>query len=165
LKNRSLFAQSLSTQLLCGLLIAIASLALSSCHSADYYYYKFPQYTFANRPVPPSKLAQRVMVSYTADGSHGFLAILDAKRDIRSNIEGTVASFSIAGYNSGFPSTIFNFPAEVHGYVYSTTDGSLGIIDYSKESSAGAVKPALPGAASTAPASPGRRISADFLQD
>lgn len=150
LKNRSLFAQSLSSQLLCGLLIAIASLALSSCHSADYYYYKFPQYTFANRPVPPSKLAQRVMVSYTADGAHGFLAILDAKRDIRSNIEGTVPSFSIAGYNSGYPSTIFNFPEEVHGYVYSTTDGSLGIIDYSKESSSGSVNPKFPGAASVA---------------
>jgi len=140
LKNRSLFAQSLSAQIYCGLLIAIACLTLSSCHSADYYYYKFPQYTFANRPVPPSKLAQRVMIAYTVNGSStsttnaiGNIAIVDAKRDIRSNIENTVATFQIAGYNAGYPSMIFNFPAEVHGYVYSNTDGSLATIDYSKE--------------------------------
>jgi len=143
LKNRSLFAQSLSAQIYCGLLIAVACLTLSSCHSAQYYYYKFPQYTFADRPVPPSKLAQRVMIAYTVNGSStstsasGALTIVDAKRDIRSNIEGTIANFSISGYNSGYPSMIFNFPAEVHGYVYSNTDGSLGIIDYSKESSSG----------------------------
>lgn len=144
LKNRSLFAQSLSTQIYCGLLIAIACLTLSSCHSADYYYYKFPQYTFANRPIPPSKLAQRVMIAYTVNGSStsttgasGSLAIVDAKRDIRSNIENTVPTFQIAGYNSGYPSMIFNFPAEVHGYVYSNTDGSLATIDYSKETSSG----------------------------
>ncbi len=81
MKNRSLFAKSLSAQIFCGLLIAVASLTLSSCHSADYYYYKFPQYTFANRPVPPSKLAQRVMVSYTANGISGRPA--DARRQAR----------------------------------------------------------------------------------
>jgi hypothetical protein len=150
LKNRSLYVKSLSAQLFCGLLIALASLALSSCHSAEYYYYKFPQYTFANRPVPPSKLAQRVMVSYTANGSQGGLAILDAKRDIRSNIQNTIPSFSISGYSSGYPSQIFNFPEAVHGYVYSKTDGSVGIIDYSKESSAGAAPIKFPQSASIA---------------
>ena len=138
LKNRSLFIKSLSGQIFCGLLIAVASLALSSCHSAQYYYYKFPQYTFANRPIPPSKLAQRVMISYTVDGAAlGGLQVVDAKRDIRSNIEGTIASFPINGYNGGYPNMIFNFPEEVHGYVYSKTDGSLNIIDYSKENAAG----------------------------
>jgi hypothetical protein len=137
LKNRSLYIKSLSGQIFCGLLIAVASLALSSCHSAQYYYYKFPQYTFANRPIPPSKLAQRVMIAYSANGSTGGLAIVDAKRDIRSNIEGTIPNFSIAGYSSGNPNLILNFPEQVHGYVYSSTDGALGIIDYSKESSAG----------------------------
>jgi hypothetical protein len=141
LKNRSLFAQSLSTQIYCGLLIAIACLTLSSCHSAAYYYYKFPQYTFADRPVPPSQLAQRVMIAYTSNGSStstsatGALAIVDAKRDIRSNIQNTIPTFSISGYSGGYPSAIYNFPAEVHGYVYSNTDGSLAVIDYSKESS------------------------------
>ena len=95
MKNRSLFAQSLRAQIFCGLLIAVASLGLTSCHSADYYYYKFPQYTFANRPIPPSKLAQRVMISLSTNGSSiGSLAILDAKRDIRSNIQNTIPSFS-----------------------------------------------------------------------
>lgn len=144
MKNRSLFAKSLSAQIFCGLLIAVASLALSSCHSAEYYYYKFPKYTFANRPKPPSKLAQRVMITYTVMGSPtdnsslGAATIVDAKRDIRSNIQGTVAAFPVNGYSGGYPSMIFNFPEEVHGYVYSpTAGGTLDVIDYSKESSAG----------------------------
>jgi hypothetical protein len=145
LKNRSLFIKSLSGQIFFGLLIAVASLALSSCHSAQYYYYKFPQYTFANRPIPPSKLAQRVMIAYTLNGAAtstsalGGLQIVDAKRDIRSNIEGTIASFPVSGYSGGYPSQIFNFPEEIHGYVFSsaTGDGTLAIIDYSKEAAAG----------------------------
>ena len=103
LKNRSLFSQSLRAQIFSGLLIAVAAVGLSSCHSAQYYYYKFPQYTFANRPVPPSKLAQRVMVSITEAGSIGSLAILDGKRDIRSNVEDTIPSFQISGGVGGYP--------------------------------------------------------------
>ncbi|HEV2619171.1 MAG TPA: hypothetical protein VGU23_04450, partial [Acidobacteriaceae bacterium] len=51
--------------LLCGLLLGLATLGLSSCHSASYYYYKFPEYTYAGRPVPPSQLAERVMIALT----------------------------------------------------------------------------------------------------
>ena len=155
MKNRSLFIKSLSGQIFFGLLIAVASLAMSSCHSAQYYYYKFPQYTFADRPIPPSLLAQRVMIAYTINGSStsasslGALAIVDAKRDIRSNIEGTIATFSISGYSSGYPSAIFNFPEEVHGYVYSNSDGTLTTIDYSKEAAAGTAGK-FPGASSIA---------------
>ncbi|HZY62071.1 MAG TPA: hypothetical protein VFE38_06040 [Edaphobacter sp.] len=138
MKIRSLFAQSLSAQIFCGLLIAVASLTLSSCHSNTYYFYKFPKYTFANRPKPPSKLAQRVMISYTIDGGLGGLSVVDAKRDIRSNVQNTILSFPIAGYAGGNPTPIFNFPEEVHGYVYSSTDGSLTVIDYSKEAASGA---------------------------
>jgi hypothetical protein len=90
------------------LLLASATLGLSSCHSAAYYYYKFPQYTYAGRPVPPSKLAQRVMIAVSANGSVGSLQIVDALRDIRTNVEDTIPGFSISGYSSGFPSTIFN---------------------------------------------------------
>ena len=43
-------------------MLALSTLALASCHSAAYYYYKFPEYNYAGRPVPPSKLAQRVMI-------------------------------------------------------------------------------------------------------
>jgi hypothetical protein len=139
LKNRSLFtksgAQPFLVQVVSGLLIAIASLALSSCHTAQYYYYKFPAYTFANRPIPPSKLDTRVMVAVTANGTSGSLQILDANRDLRNNIEDTITSFSISGYSAGYPSTIFNFPEQVHGYVFSDSDGSLASVDYGKESS------------------------------
>ena len=142
LKNRSSFSQSSGVQpflvrFVCGLIISVVSLTLSSCHSASYYYYKFPQYTFANRPIPPSLLANRVMVSVTVNGTQGALSILDGNRDIRSNVQDTIKSFSISGYSGGYPNKIFNFPEEVHGYVYSDSDGSLATIDYSKESSSG----------------------------
>ena len=143
MKNRSLFSQSLRARIFCGVLIAVATVALTSCHSAQYYYYKFPQYTFANRPIPPSKLAQRVMVAYTPNGSSGALAILDAKRDIRNNVEDTIPSFSISGYSAGVPQQIISFPAEVSGFVYSPTNGHLALVNYSKES-ATTVSPAFP---------------------
>ena len=124
-------------QFLCGLLLALTTLGLTSCKPASYYYYKFPQYNYAGRPIPPSKLAQRVMIGYTANGSFGGLAIVDAYRDIRSNIENTIPSFAISGYSSGYPGTILNVPAELRGYVYSNSDGSLVNINYSTEASAG----------------------------
>jgi len=126
-------------RLLCVLLAAISSLALSSCHSAAYYYYKFPEYNYAGRPVPPSKLAQRVMIGVSAGGGGGSLQIVDAYRDIRSNVENTIPGYSIGGYSSGYPGTILNFPAEMRGYVYSISDGSLTNINYSTEAAAGSV--------------------------
>ncbi len=123
--------------MLCGLLIAAATLGLTACGP---YYYKFPVYTFANRPIPPSKLAQRVMIAVGnagLAGSGGALAIVDAKRDIRSNVENTVTSFSISGFSSAMPTQIFNFPEQVRGYVYSSGDGSLSNINYGTESSSG----------------------------
>jgi hypothetical protein len=132
LKNRSLFSQSLRAQIFCGFLIAAATIGLTACGP---YYYKFPQYTFANRPIPPSKLANRVMVSVTTDGTSGSLQILDGLRDIRSNVENTIKSFSITGYSSGYPDLILNFPEQVAGYVYSNSDGSIALINYGKESS------------------------------
>ena len=126
-------------RIFCAFALAALTLGLTSCHSAQYYYYKFPEYTYAGRPIPPSKLAERVMISVTANGSTGSLQIVDALRDIRNNVENTIPSFSISGYGSGYPISIFNFPAEVTGYVYSTSDGSLNRIDYSTEASKGSV--------------------------
>jgi hypothetical protein len=138
LTNRSLFAQSFRAQILCGLLVAFATAGLTSCHSSNYLAYKFPTFTFANRPVPPSLLANRVMVAVTANGgSSGSLQILDAKRDIRSNIQNTRTSFSISGYASGFPNLILNFPAEISGFVYSNAKGDVQIVNYGKESVTG----------------------------
>jgi hypothetical protein len=136
LTNRSLFAQSFRAQIICGLLIAAATLGLTACGP---YYYKFPQFTFANRPIPPSLLANRVMISVTANGSTaGSLQIVDALRDIRSNVQNTRPSFSVAGYASGFPNLILNFPAEITGYVYSSAQGDIQIVNYGKEAVSGA---------------------------
>ena len=129
--------KSLRAQVFCGLLVAFATAGLTSCHSSLYYAYKFPEFTFANRPVPPSLLANRVMIGVTANGvSGGSLQIVDAKRDLRNNIQNT-KTFSISGYGSGYPNLILNFPAEVSGYVYSSAQGDIQIINYSKESVAG----------------------------
>lgn len=126
-------------RILCGLSLALATLGLSSCHSNQYYYYKFPQFTYAGRPIPPSLLAERVMISVTANGSSGSLQIVDALRDIRNNVENTIPAFSISGYGSGYPVSIFNFPAETTGFVYSSSDGSLTKVNYSSEKTSGPV--------------------------
>jgi hypothetical protein len=160
LKNRSLFVRGSGPQpptspasygrAIYALLLAFAVLGLSSCHSAAYYYYKFPADNFAGRPVPPSKLAQRVMIGITANGSNGLLQIVDASRDIRSNVQDTVPFFAIAGYSSGFPGTILSFPSELRGYVYSNSDGSLTNINYSTESTSGPVGTFQSGSSSVA---------------
>jgi hypothetical protein len=38
---------SLGFKIVCGLLLGLSTLGISSCHSAAYYYYKFPEYTYA----------------------------------------------------------------------------------------------------------------------
>ena len=132
MKNRSLVSQSFFAQTLCGLLIAIATLGLSSCGQR---YYKFPAYTYANRPIPPSKIDSRVLVGISVNGSSGSLEILDGKRDIRSSIFDANSSFHITGFSSGFPSTIISFPEQVRGFVYSDSDGSISNVNYSTEAS------------------------------
>jgi hypothetical protein len=136
LKNRSPFVQSRSAQFLSALLITLATLAVTSCHSQSYLDYKFPQYTFANRPIPPSRLSNRVMVGVN-DSSLGALNIIDAKLDLRGNIQNTIKSFIISGYSSAMPGRIYNFPAQTRGYVYSSSDNSLNMINYSTEANGG----------------------------
>ncbi len=143
-RRRSLFLRlrSFRTQCLLGVLLALVTVGLGAC-AKNYYY--FPQYTYANRPVPPSLLANRVMVAVTQGGSGGSLQILDGSRDIRSNIQNTIRSFAISGYNAPYPNLILNFPEQVRGYVYSPASppsvapGSLTTINYGTEASAGAV--------------------------
>lgn len=131
LKNRSL-----SHRILCGLLLAVFSLALGSCRAPLYYY---SQYQFANRPIPPSGLQQRVLVGYSISGqSIGGLEILDGKRDIRSNVQNTIHQFTISGFGLGLPAPIFNFPAELRGYVLSAPSGQVSAINYGTESDLGA---------------------------
>ncbi len=126
--------RSLCTQAARGLLLAVVTLALSSCGQQ---LYKFPQYTFANRPIPPSKLAQRVLVGVTVNGSQGALTILDGFRDLRSNVQNTVTGFGISGYAGGYPSRIISYPEQTAGYVYSQTDGSVAIVNYGTEATGG----------------------------
>jgi len=122
----------------CGLLLAAATLGLTACKVN---YYQFPQYNFAGRPIPPSLLANRVMVAIANPSSFsgGELQILDANRDIRSNVENTIPYFMVSGYAGRVPTTIASFPEQMFGYVYGSGDGSFTKIDYSKESAAGAV--------------------------
>jgi len=149
LTNRSPFTKSRRAQILCGLLIAVATAALTSCHSDLYYAYKFPEYTFANRPIPPSLLAERVMVAVSTNGSTGSLQILDALRNLRSNIQNSKPFFSISGSVGSFPNLILSFPSEIRGYVFSSVGGSLNIINYGTEASTGSAG-TYPGANSIA---------------
>ncbi|HEY0309242.1 MAG TPA: hypothetical protein VGB94_13860 [Acidobacteriaceae bacterium] len=132
MKNRSLLARAA-----CGLLFAAASLGLTACKAN---YYEFPQYNFAGRPIPPSKLANRVMVAIDNPSafSGGSLQILDANRDLRSNVENTIPYFMVSGYSGRLPTTIASFPEQLFGYVYGSGDGSFTKISYSTESTAGA---------------------------
>lgn len=134
MKNRSPLTHSFCAQFFCGLVIAVVTLGLSSCGVR---YYKFPQFPFANRPVPPSKLSTRVLVSLTVNGAQGALQMIDAQRDIRNSIFNPNSTFPISGFSGGFPNMIFNFPEQILGYVYSNSDGSLTRIDYGKEAVAG----------------------------
>jgi hypothetical protein len=77
------------------------------------------------------------MAAYTSGGLSGGLEILDGLRDIRSNVQNTITSFHISGYSAAEPITILNFPEQTTGYVLSYTDGTLGTINYSTESTGG----------------------------
>jgi hypothetical protein len=125
-----------SAQLLSALLLAGSALGLTSCANKIYYN---PQYNYAGRTTPPSGLLQRVMVSYTANGSTGGLEVLDGLRDLRSNVQNTKPAFFISGYSGGLPEKIFSFPEEQVGYILSQTDGSLTAVSYGSESSSGVI--------------------------
>jgi hypothetical protein len=151
LTNRSFFTKSRRAQIFCGLLIALATATLTSCHGANFFAYHFPEFTFANRPIPPSLLAERVMVAVSTNGAAGSLQILDGKRDIRSNVQNTKPFFSVTGSVGAFPNLILTFPAEIRGYVFSSTGGTTNIINYGTEASTGVAPGSpFPGATSLA---------------
>jgi hypothetical protein len=146
LKNRSLSALIAS-----GLFLVTATLALSGC--GKYVIYKTPEYGYAGRPIPPSQLLERVLASYTANGTSGGAEILDGYRDLRGNVENTVKTFGISGFSEAQPTTILNFPEQTAGYILSYNDGNLTAINYSKETGSGTVANfgAEPAAAAAAP--------------
>ncbi len=136
------------------MLTACTVLGLTAC---AHNYYAFPAYNFAGRPIPPSQLAQRVLVGVSSNGaSTGSLIILDGQHDLRSNIQNTIAGYSISGY-SGFPTLILNFPEQLRGYVYSNTSPyTVTSINYSTEASIGS-------AANFSGASTSLAIAPDFV--
>lgn len=115
--------------LLCATVVSL----LTGC---GYRPYKTTENQFAGRPVPPSKLTQRVMVAISqASALSGSLEVLDAKRDIRSNVYVANSTTNIASF-SGQAQSVINYPEQMRGYVYSS-DGSVNTINYSTEASGG----------------------------
>ena len=110
--------------------------------------------------MPPSLLAQRVLVSLTPNGTQGILQILDGLRDIRNNVPNTIAQFQISGFSAGNPTQIINYPEQSRGYVYSDAAPSYSLIaiNYGTETTQGAVG-TFPGRSSSiATASDGRLV-------
>jgi hypothetical protein len=95
---------------------------------------------FAGRPLPPSKLINRVLIAVQNPSSFtkGALEIVDAYYDIRNSFDGKTPGFSISGYSGALPVSIQNMPEELQGAVYASGDGSLNYVNYGKESSGGA---------------------------
>jgi hypothetical protein len=106
----------------------LVAVALSGCGSTTY---------FAGRSLPPSGLTNRVLISIQnpSPSSGGILEFVDAFYDIRYhyNSTNTGPQFAISGYSAKLPSTIQNMPEERLGAVYSTGDGVLALINYTKE--------------------------------
>lgn len=121
------------------LLFATALMLLTGCGNRPY---KTTEYQFAGRPVPPSKLTQRVMVAIAQSGlSNGGLELLDAKRDIRANVFTANSTFSVSGFAAN-ALQIISYPEQLRGFVYAQ-DGSVQTINYSTEASLGATANSL----------------------
>ena len=133
----------------------VSTLCVTGCHTPLYYY---TQNQFAGRAIPPSGLQQRVLATYTVSGTvnqsgTGGAAILDGLRDIRSNVQNTITSFSISGYSGAYPIQIFNFPEQQFGYVLEETGGAVAAVNSATESSSGSAATfgANPGGVGVAP--------------
>jgi hypothetical protein len=112
----------------------LVAAALAGCGTTTY---------FAGRTLPPSGLANRVMIAIQNPSafSTGALQFVDAYYDIRFkyNSANTGPAFSISGYSGNLPVTIQNMPEELGGAVYASGDGSFAVINYAQEKSSGAV--------------------------
>jgi len=97
-------------------------------------------YYFAGRVLPPSGIANRVLIAIQnpSSASKGLLQFVDAYYDIRQSYNDKVPSYSISGYTGSLPVTIQNMPEEQIGAVYGSGDGSFALVNYAKESYSGA---------------------------
>ena len=107
----------------------VVAAALAGCGKTTY---------FAGRTLPPSGLTNRVLIGIQnpSPNAPGLLEFVDAFYDIRYKYNSTSsgAQFAISGYSSKMPTSIQNMPEERLGAVYSSSDGTLSIINYAKES-------------------------------
>jgi hypothetical protein len=109
--------------------------ALAGCGTTTY---------FAGRTLPPSGLANRVMIAIQNPGASapGTLSIVDAFYDIRYkyNSTNTGPAFFVSGFGGALPVTIQNLPNETLGAVYSSGGGgSLSLVSYAAEKANGNV--------------------------
>jgi len=129
---------------MCAAAALVAAAALAGCGTTTY---------FAGRALPPSGLANRVMIAIQNPSSlaTGSLQFVDAFYDIRCKYNSANCSgpaFSIAGYSGNLPYSIQNMTEELTAAVYSSGDGSLTQINYAAEKTIGAVS-GLNGASSS----------------
>lgn len=119
----------------------MAAAALAGCGGTTY---------FAGRNLPPSGLLNRVMIAIQNPSAftRGAATFVDAYYDTRSSYNAKIPGFSISGYAGALPTTIQNMPEEQAGAIYGSGDGSLTLVDYSKESTNGSVS-GLNGASSS----------------
>ena len=98
-------------------------------------------YYFAGRVLPPSGIANRVLIAIQnpSSASKGALQFVDAYYDIRQSYNDKIPIFSISGYSGALPSTIQNMPEEQVGAVYGSGDGSFTLINYAKETTTGSI--------------------------
>ncbi len=124
LKKRSLVISALAAMVTAGI--------LAGCGN---------NYYFAGRVLPPSGIANRVLIAIQnpTPASRGALQFVDAYYDIRQNYRDTIPYFSISGYSGALPVTIQNLPEEQIGAVYGSGDGSFAAVNYAKESSGGSI--------------------------
>jgi hypothetical protein len=108
----------------------IVAAVLAGCGTTTY---------FAGRTLPPSGIANRVLVAIQNPNilNKGALQIMDAYYDIRSSYNGKIPTFSISGYSGALPITIQNLPEQQTGAVYGSGDGSFTIINYATEAVSG----------------------------
>ncbi len=111
----------------------VAAVALAGCGSTTY---------FAGRTLPPSGLTNRILIAVQNPSgfTKGALTFVDAYYDTRSSYDAKTAGFSISGYSGSLPVTIQNMPEEQMGAVYASGDGTLTLINYAKEATAGSQK-------------------------
>jgi hypothetical protein len=90
---------------------------------------------FAGRNLPPSGVANRVLVAVQNPSAltKGALLFDDALYDIRHAYNNVNKTFSIGGFAGALPVTIQNMPEQQVGAVYSIGDGSLTTVSYATE--------------------------------